>query len=70
LIRALGADVEIVMLNLELGKSSLSIGKSAAHRCSNNEKRAERYLAEVANLKRVSMRVYLMYVISVSMSVS
>jgi hypothetical protein len=32
LIRALGADVEIVMLDLELGKPSLSIGKSAAHR--------------------------------------
>jgi len=32
LIRALGADVEIVMLDLELGKSSLLTGKSAAHR--------------------------------------
>jgi len=51
-------DVEMVMLDLELGKLSLSIGRS-------NEKRAGRYPAEVGHVQKLSMHLYLMYVISV-----
>lgn len=51
----------MVMLDLELGKSSLLIGKN----CRSNEKRAAKYLAEIGQTESRSMHVYLMYVISV-----